>query len=146
MVSCAECGAGMHRVPYMRDPHSMRVWLDRCPKCRGIWFDVGELEQTTGRDLHLVLQAAEKEAHCPRCDEPLREATVLSAPALGCPRCRGLHLPHGSLRELQVSQLSRSPPSAISVVREAAPQRLQRKANVPSPAISISLRVPSRRP
>jgi Zn-finger nucleic acid-binding protein len=87
----------------MRDVHSMRVWLDRCPQCRGIWFDVGELEQTSGRDLHLVLQTAEKDARCPRCDEPLRESTVLSAPAFGCPRCRGLHLPHASLRELQVS-------------------------------------------
>jgi Zn-finger nucleic acid-binding protein len=93
----------MHRVPYMRDVHSMRVWLDRCPKCRGIWFDVGELEQTSGRDLHLVLTAAEKDARCPRCDEPLRDSTVLAAPAFGCPRCRGLHLPHTSLNELQVS-------------------------------------------
>jgi Zn-finger nucleic acid-binding protein len=93
----------MKRVPYMRDPHSMRVWLDRCPDCRGIWFDVGELEQTSGRDLQLVLLSAEKEARCPRCDEPLRDATVLRAPALGCARCRGLFLPHGSLHELQVS-------------------------------------------
>jgi Zn-finger nucleic acid-binding protein len=93
----------MKRVPYMRDPHSERVWLDRCADCRGIWFDVGELEQTSGRSLHLVLQATEVAAQCPRCAVPLREASVLSAPALGCPKCRGLHLSHAALGKIDVS-------------------------------------------
>jgi Zn-finger nucleic acid-binding protein len=93
----------MKRVPYMRDPHSRRVWLDRCPDCRGVWFDVGELEETSGRDLQLVLLAAERETPCPRCAQPLREATVLKAAAFGCSRCRGLHLPRSSMRALQVN-------------------------------------------
>src|SRR5450432_2705966 len=93
----------MKRVPYMRDPHSPRVWLDRCPTCRGIWFDVGELEQTSGHDLHVVVEAIEHDALCPRCSIPLRTATVLHAPAFGCEKCRGVHLPLASLNLLQVS-------------------------------------------
>jgi len=93
----------MKRVPYMRDPHSPRVWLDRCPDCRGIWFDANELEQTSGRDLHLVIGAAEHPAPCPRCALPLHHATVLKAPAFACAKCRGLHLPLLSLNQLDVS-------------------------------------------
>src|SRR4051812_46473175 len=90
---CADCRAGMLRVPYMKDAHSPRVWLDRCPKCQAIWFDAGEPEAATGRgDLHLELSAAETHAPCPVCDVPLFEAKLATAPALACARCRGVHL------------------------------------------------------
>ena len=49
----------MLRVPYMKDAHSRRVWLDRCPKCRAIWFDAGEPEATAGHDLQLEISAVE---------------------------------------------------------------------------------------
>ena len=60
---CADCSAAMLRVPYMKDPHSKRVWLDRCPQCRAIWFDAGEAEDTAGTDhLHLQISANETQA------------------------------------------------------------------------------------
>ncbi len=89
---CAECGGGMLQVPYMKDPHSPRVWLDRCPKCRAIWFDAGEAEAAAGADLHLALTANEVPSPCPVCRVPLFEATLAGAPAKGCARCRGVHL------------------------------------------------------
>ena len=54
---CADCSAAMLRVPYMKDAHSKRVWLDRCPKCKAIWFDAGEAEATAGHDLQLGVSA-----------------------------------------------------------------------------------------
>ena len=82
----------MLRVPYMKDAHSPRVWLDRCPKCRAIWFDAGEAEATAGSDLHLAISAAETPNGCPVCAVPLHQATLAGAKALACSRCRGVHL------------------------------------------------------
>src|SRR5262245_42272801 len=89
---CAGCGTAMLAVPYMKDPHSKRVWLDRCPKCRAIWFDAGEPEEAAGRDLHLAISANETAAQCPACQVPLLEATLANAEAKACARCRGVHL------------------------------------------------------
>jgi Zn-finger nucleic acid-binding protein len=76
----------------MRDPHAERVWLDRCPNCRAVWFDAGEPEATAGRDVPLSITAVEVQAICPACGVPLREATLAHAPAYACERCRGVHL------------------------------------------------------
>ena len=89
---CPSCDVAMLRVPYMKDAHSKRVWLDRCPKCRAIWFDAGEAEETAGRDLHLDISSAEVSARCPVCKVPLCEATLAHAKSLACARCRGVHL------------------------------------------------------
>jgi Zn-finger nucleic acid-binding protein len=87
----------MLRVPYMKDAHSRRVWLDRCPKCRAIWFDAGEPEATAGHDLQLEISAVETAAPCPVCAVPLHEAKLAKAPALACSRCRGVHVKLESL-------------------------------------------------
>jgi len=89
---CADCSTGMLHVPYMKDAHSKRVWLDRCPKCRSIWFDAGEAEATAGTDLHLGISANEVPSQCPACQVPLFEATLAGAEAKACARCRGVHL------------------------------------------------------
>jgi Zn-finger nucleic acid-binding protein len=82
----------MLHVPYMKDVHSKRVWLDRCPKCRAIWFDAGEADETAGKTLHLEIAANETQSQCPACRVPLNEATLAMAAALACTRCRGVHL------------------------------------------------------
>src|SRR5439155_10811445 len=90
--TCADCGAGMLRVPYMKDAHSQRVWLDRCAKCKAIWFDAGEPEAAAGEILELEVTANEAQSQCPVCQVPLHDATLSKAPALACVRCRGVHL------------------------------------------------------
>lgn len=87
----------MLRVPYMKDAHSKRVWLDRCPKCKAIWFDAGEPEATAGRDLQLEISAVETHCECPVCQVPLFDAKLAHAPARACARCRGVHLEVQSL-------------------------------------------------
>src|SRR5690349_6039042 len=42
---CPDCATKM------REYRVGSVEVDRCPKCLGMWFDWGELEQATGRSL-----------------------------------------------------------------------------------------------
>jgi Zn-finger nucleic acid-binding protein len=39
---CPQCEAGMHQFNYAYDSN---IFLDRCPKCGGIWADAGEMMQ-----------------------------------------------------------------------------------------------------
>ena len=39
---CPICSKRMNKFLY-QDAH-LKVWVDRCPICEGIWFDRGELE------------------------------------------------------------------------------------------------------
>ncbi|MBK7860719.1 MAG: zf-TFIIB domain-containing protein [Archangiaceae bacterium] len=118
---CADCGSAMLRVPYMKDAHSRRVWLDRCPKCKAVWFDAGEAEATSGTDLHLELSAAELQAQCPVCRVPLYEAKLTHAEAAACVRCRGVHLkaealPAVSFQELGADEATLKPPPMFECV------------------------------
>ncbi|MBI4820758.1 MAG: zf-TFIIB domain-containing protein [Deltaproteobacteria bacterium] len=47
------------------------VELDSCPRCRGIWFDRGELEQVLDRKLGHPLGRETSSSICPRCKNPL---------------------------------------------------------------------------
>src|SRR3954462_9060028 len=103
---CADCRAVMLRVPYMKDAHSKRVWLDRCPSCKAMWFDAGEPEATAGQALRLEISTAESLSPCPVCQLPLHEATLAKAPALACPRCHGVHLKLESLPAVSFRDLT----------------------------------------
>lgn len=41
---CPKCGAVLVVVPYRG------IELDKCSRCRGVWLDVGELEQLAAED------------------------------------------------------------------------------------------------
>jgi Zn-finger nucleic acid-binding protein len=48
--------------------------VDYCPKCKGIWFDGGELEQAmpvADPQLQIPRHAVRLTAPCPRCAKPL---------------------------------------------------------------------------
>ncbi|MDD2715194.1 MAG: zf-TFIIB domain-containing protein, partial [Candidatus Wallbacteria bacterium] len=40
--TCPSCGAGMTVLAYLKD--KLRIEIDYCPDCQGIWLDKGELE------------------------------------------------------------------------------------------------------
>ncbi|MBL8955456.1 MAG: zf-TFIIB domain-containing protein [Myxococcaceae bacterium] len=106
----------MLQVPYMKDPHSKRVWLDRCPQCRSIWFDAGEAETAAGADLHLALTANELPGQCPVCHVPLYAATLAGAESKACAKCRGVHLqiaqlPAVSFKETPDDEPTLKPPA-----------------------------------
>jgi Zn-finger nucleic acid-binding protein len=146
----------MLRVPYMKDAHSRRVWLDRCPKCKAIWFDAGEPEAAAGRDLQLEISAAETLAQCPVCALPLHEAKLAKAPALACSRCRGVHLKLEALTAVSFKDLTpddeptlRPPPMFECVICKRTfsidqGDGVTCRGCAPSPTITGESAVPSR--
>ena len=83
------------------------VPVDRCTRCKGVWFDAGELEDLLDaaaqyldvpRKSHLI------DPPCPRCGKAMRvfyyPGTYVSADI--CPDCRGLWFDAGELKEVKV--------------------------------------------
>jgi uncharacterized protein len=88
------------------------IEVDRCPHCRGIWFDVKELATllaTQAEDLKPLAgggpdpSADARTGRCPRDQSQMirvfsaRKRTVVLET---CPTCRGLWLDGGELAEL----------------------------------------------
>jgi Zn-finger nucleic acid-binding protein len=90
----------------------MHVWesrgvvLDHCHRCKGLWFDAGEL------GAHLAASGARIEESdlepeeetgfpCPRCDGVhLAHVRVETVTLDRCPRCHGLFVDVGEVHEL----------------------------------------------
>jgi membrane associated rhomboid family serine protease/Zn-finger nucleic acid-binding protein len=93
------------------------VTLDLCQKCRGLWFDTGELRKVENIALELVPVPSGPAAArvnvgrvCPRCAVPLSQAVVRDATDLvldECGRCMGLFLDAGELRRIQFLKAQR---------------------------------------
>ena len=94
-------------------PHEFRgVEVDRCPQCRGIWFDKDELPSFLGltrgelRSLQSGRQDEplnQKQGQCPRDDTPLlRVISPMNAEVVidSCVSCSGIWLDDGELRKL----------------------------------------------
>ena len=101
-----------------------RIALDYCPKCRGVWFDCGELElileraclDSTGLCLPDLLhrpeaKTAEKPRRCPICRDKMRKSYLGTAPQVLIDICRkgdGLWFDGSELR-LLMNQLKIKP-------------------------------------
>lgn len=105
--------------------------LDLCPRCKGAWFDRGELARVLGarRDLadplDDVAPAAPDAPLCPRCPGVCL-ATVPFARAPGaptvalCPQCEGVFTPLASLASLR-ALVERTPRARAPVALVEAP-------------------------
>ena len=111
--------------PICREPlivaERQSIELDVCPWCRGLWFDVGELELLAGklgRSLELGETAfepaatEEKARRCPRCDKAMEKVLVGVSARLMLDRCaaHGFWFDHGELGAL-MRQLTPTPGS-----------------------------------
>ena len=86
------------------------VTIDMCPKCKGIWYDKGEVgfQQELERDIP-ELEKVEKTKRptkndCPRCGarlEEMRYSTVSDLMIDRCPSCEGIFLDRGELYKLE---------------------------------------------
>lgn len=89
------------------------IEIDRCPVCKGMYFDKGELEQmiiknqTADTFAFSAMSDAMDQvpAHCTRCDLPM---TAHKGPADllvdVCDKCGGIFLDQGELATLQLQR------------------------------------------
>ena len=80
--------------------------VDRCRKCRGNWFDGGELEcvlDVAIKELIIGKDARQTSRYCPECTIPLQEFRYpqTNVNIEMCPTCSGLWLDHGEYRRIR---------------------------------------------
>ncbi len=102
---CPKC-----RVPmWPFDLHDVQV--DLCQKCRGMWFDRGELAKASGTTYgdgassERLLGARQTLSTCPDCALPLRERELTADSGVmidQCPGCLGLFLDQGEYSAAQI--------------------------------------------
>ena len=106
---CPECKKAMIVV----EQH--RIEIDYCPRCRGVWFDAGELEllltseklEGSGFGMSHVLglpevTVARHRRKCPICRRDMKEVAI-GQPAINidaCRRCDGLWFDGGEMPAL----------------------------------------------
>lgn len=87
--------------------------IDYCARCKGIWFDKGELEQIVSaaiKDIGVTSQAQKNNILCPKCYRPLYKFTYPQTLVQidMCKKCKGLWLDAGELKEIEVVRQSLS--------------------------------------
>ena len=87
--------------------------LDKCPACKGIWFDEGEVTEIIGttaiKTLEIPNFATQQNAVvCPRCSKPLYMFSYPGTMTLvdGCKQCNGLWLDNDEIKEIHASRKS----------------------------------------
>ena len=105
-MACPKCGADMEKVTYQE------IKVDRCTRCKGIWFDMLEAEQlktlkgsedidTGDPKLGKVFSKVEK-INCPVCHTQMIRMVDLDQPHIwyeGCTVCYGLFFDAGEFRD-----------------------------------------------
>lgn len=84
--------------------------IDRCTKCKGLWFDVGEISQFLQSEQlkENFLEPAEPgetindsgARQCPRCSKVMTQPVVGGVRVDICDSCSGIWLDHGELNTL----------------------------------------------
>ena len=99
------------------------VEIERCPQCKGVWLDAGELEEiletiendyteelksipdSVGRAYEMARSKLESERKCHNCGKSMekREYGYCSQIMIDvCPSCRGIWLDNGEIQALEV--------------------------------------------
>ncbi|MBI3892309.1 MAG: zf-TFIIB domain-containing protein [Candidatus Wallbacteria bacterium] len=122
---CLYCGARLSAAPVrhricprcfapMVEVAVSWVYIDRCEKCRGQYFDAGELEDLQRMDERARQWVADQEAprpcdsanghslDCPGCGAPMQTFFLAAAKLLvdNCGRCKGTWLDAGEIDRL----------------------------------------------
>jgi Zn-finger nucleic acid-binding protein len=108
-MKCPRDGTPLERV------RLLRVDLDKCHACDGLWCDAGEIEQLISREMSQVEEALERKygdpdvtatdvgggtMQCPRCEAPLQHyayAGIVDVELDRCESCAGVWLDTGEL-------------------------------------------------
>lgn len=97
-MECPRCKTPLER----KVVSGKQTEIDRCGRCRGVWFDHGEIGVLTGKvgTPPVAVPAGARVRHgelCPRCAQPLHEFAYRGTVTLvnGCRSCAGLWV-HGA--------------------------------------------------
>lgn len=110
-MKCPQCGSGLVSVQFQT------ISVDKCPVCRGAWFDSGELSALVQEIKRGELRVEESEATaptlgpnlCPRCFEsllPFDYQYNANIRLKRCPACKGIWVPFhcfGAIKKLYQS-------------------------------------------
>jgi Zn-finger nucleic acid-binding protein len=84
---------------------------NRCVRCKGIWFDRGELRRVIAEadsELPIPHKAVRLQARCPKCDKPLYAfhypQTRVTIEV--CKRCAGIWLDAGEISQIREARQS----------------------------------------
>jgi Zn-finger nucleic acid-binding protein len=90
-MKCPMCHKLLEQKSYRGDIH-----VDECLWCKGVWFDLGELETYRAA----IRQGTDAEQRCPSTFEPIHG----NSDKLSCPLCKKNTLVKGAIRGVQVHQ------------------------------------------
>lgn len=92
---------------------SLRLIIDSCPRCHGLWFDGGEISRfltSEGLKQQFLTDVRAKGAHsyslvsgdrnCPRCRQVMERPVVGGVTLDVCRDCSGVWFDHGELTQL----------------------------------------------
>ncbi len=102
-MDCPKCRQQPLREKYVSGAN---LNVDYCPKCKGIWFDGGELAQAlpaAERQLQIPRRAVRLRAPCPRCNKPLYAFPYPHSRVTieMCKGCHGLWLDAEEFQQIQ---------------------------------------------
>ena len=109
LLTCPRCESEMDRV---KEPDLV---VDRCPECRGTFFDKGELDVLvaglSGMHLHFFPEPERQDAHsATACPKPSCGGATMLKKTISdfseivfdyCPKCEGIFLDKGELQEVR---------------------------------------------
>lgn len=79
---------------------SKGIEIDRCPACRGLWFDADELGTSVGKPLPIPAAKGPSSRGCPRCKTALALAQMGRVEVDACTTCTGVYLDAGEFSRL----------------------------------------------
>lgn len=107
--SCPDCAVPLQVLFVERGGGRSDVQVDRCPACHGLWFEVGELEDTVAKLVPQERLGAPTDRRCPACSTTMETVLLPGAvPAETCGSCRGVWLDEGELKELGGAEPNKS--------------------------------------
>jgi Zn-finger nucleic acid-binding protein len=117
-MNCPKCRQQHLKEKYVSGPN---LNVDYCPKCRGVWFDRGELEQAmhvADPQLQIPGGAVRLLAPCPRCAKPLYAFAYPQTRVLieTCKACGGLWLDAGEFKQIRTAR------EQLPALEEPAPE------------------------
>ena len=107
-MNCPKDNQPMEKVRYQG------VEVDRCVRCKGLWFDVGEKERLKLRKGSESVDSGDarfgkirnevERIYCPRCKNPMDRLSDPEQPHVwyeGCPTCYGVYFDAGEFKDFK---------------------------------------------